>query len=75
MALAKQHSSAHLKSKGFQVSLKALLIQYIICSHHDATEIMLKVALNTNQSINKSIKLKLDFYRSEAKLIQRYVIF
>ena len=53
MALAKQHSSAHLKSKGFQVSLKALLIQYIICSHHDATEIMLKVALNTNQSINQ----------------------
>ena len=26
-----------------------------ICSHHDIAEILLKLALNTNQSINQSI--------------------
>ena len=27
----------------------------LVCSHHDRAEILLKLALNTNQSINQSM--------------------
>ena len=41
------------------LTTSSMFLIYKICSHHDIAEILLKFALDTNQSINQSLTIKL----------------